>query len=56
MRELVKKNNLSLKTPVIWSRELPKKTKTRTPGSIVLVPASAGLQIAYYILNDIKKG
>lgn len=55
MRELVKKNNLSLKTPVIWSRELPKKTKTRTPGSIVLVPASAGLQIAYYILNDIKK-
>ena len=55
LRTLLKKNNIPLNIPVLWSKELPIKTKTRAPGSIVLVPASAGLQAAYYILNDIKK-
>jgi tRNA A37 threonylcarbamoyladenosine dehydratase len=55
LRNILRKNNVSLKIPVIWSSELPVKTKTRSPGSCVLVPASAGLNIAYYILNDLIK-
>jgi tRNA A37 threonylcarbamoyladenosine dehydratase len=55
LRNILRKNNLSLKVPVVWSSELPVKTKTRSPGSCVLVPASTGLNIAYYILEDIRK-
>lgn len=54
MREILKKNKLSLNTPVIWSKEIPVKTKDRTPGSIVLVPGMAGLLSTYYILEEIK--
>lgn len=53
LREILRKNNISLNTPVIWSKELPIKAKTREPGSILLVPASAGLQATYFILNDL---
>ncbi len=55
MRNILKKNNIPLNVPVIWSRELPIKKKSREPGSISLVPASAGLQAVYFILEDIKK-
>lgn len=53
LREILRKNNISLNTPVIWSKELPVKTKAREPGSVILVPASAGLQATYFILNDL---
>lgn len=55
MREQIKKEHLSLNIPVIWSSEIPCKTKNRTPGSMILVPASAGLQATYFILDDLKK-
>lgn len=55
MREILRKNNIALNIPVIWSSEMPIKNKDRTPGSIILVPASAGLQATYFILEDIKK-
>lgn len=54
LRFLAKKNNLSLKIPVVWSKEDRIKIKDRAPGSIILVPAAAGLNIAYYIVNDLK--
>ncbi len=55
MREILRKNNITLNIPVIWSNETPVKTIDRTPGSIILVPASAGLQAASFILEDLKK-
>ena len=55
MRKILKENHISLNTPVIWSKELPIKTQMREPGSIILVPASAGLHMIYFILNDILK-
>ena len=53
MRTILRKNNVSLKVPVVWSSEIPKKNKEKAVGSIVLVPASAGLQLVYFILNDL---
>lgn len=53
MRTILRKNNISLKVPVVWSSEMPKKSKEKAVGSIVLVPAAAGLQLIYYILNDL---
>ncbi len=55
MRSICTKNKVSLKVPVVWSRELPLKTNSRTPGSLMMVPTTAGMLIAYYILEDIKK-
>lgn len=55
MRSILKKNHISLKIPVIWSSELPVKTTTRSPGSVVMVPTTAGMLITYYLLEDIKK-
>lgn len=53
MRTILRKNNISLKVPVVWSSESPIKTKEKAVGSIILVPAAAGLQLVYYILNDL---
>lgn len=53
MRKLLKEENIPLNIPVVWSKELPIKTKDRTPGSIFLVPASAGLNLAYFVLKDL---
>ncbi len=53
MRTILRKNNVSLKVPVVWSSEIPKKSKEKAVGSIVLVPAAAGLQLVYFILNDL---
>lgn len=55
MRNLLKKEGLSLKVPVVWSKELPIKKHDSTPDSLVLVPSSAGINLAYYVLNDILK-
>lgn len=53
VRTILKKNSLPLNIPVVWSSEIPIKTKEKAPGSIVLVPAAAGLQLTYFILNDL---
>lgn len=52
MRTILKKENISLNIPVVWSSELPIKTKEKTLGSVLMPPASAGLLIAYYILKN----
>lgn len=54
MRTILRKENLSFKVPVVWSSELPVKIKEATPGSIVLVPAVAGLQMVFFILKDLE--
>lgn len=54
LRNLLKKENISLKIPVVFSSELPIKTKDRSVGSISLVPASAGLNLVYYVLKTLK--
>ena len=51
LRKLVKDNNLNKKVTVLWSKEIPIKTSDRTPGSLMFVPASAGILIASYIIR-----
>ncbi len=53
MRGILKKEGLPLNIPVVWSRELPLKKHNSTPDSLVLVPNCAGINLAYYVLNDI---
>ena len=50
----VKEKNISINPNVVWSDELPVKTKNRTPGSIILVPMQAGNLCASFIINNIK--
>jgi len=51
MRKLLKDRGIKNKVTVLWSKELPVKTGDRTPGSMIFVPASAGLLIASYIIR-----
>lgn len=50
-RELKKREVKKLK--VVYSKELPIRTGTRTPGSVMFVPASAGLLIASQVIVDL---
>lgn len=51
LRKELKDQNIKGKVTVCWSKELPVKTGDRTPGSMVFVPASAGLLISSYIIR-----
>lgn len=53
MRNLLRKNNINKKIPVLTSTEQPIKISSRKPGSTSLVPNVAGFYIASYIFNDI---
>lgn len=56
VRNVLRKKSISYKLPVVASLEAPIKTKSRVVGSCVLVPSTAGLYLASYILKDtIKK-
>ncbi len=55
LRPLLRKNNLKQSFMAVASSELPIKITNRTPGSIALVPNTAGILCAYYIFNDIIK-
>lgn len=55
MRKILKENNLKTNIDVIWSSELPIKTGNRKPSSIILVPSTAGIYAASYIISDILK-
>ena len=52
MRKMLKEANIKKKIVVCWSKELPIKTSDRTPGSMIFVPASAGLLISSYIIRQ----
>ncbi len=55
LRKKLKELNISLKIPVIWSKELPLKITSKEIPSCSYVPGVAGLYIANYIINDIIK-
>ena len=54
MRKLLKEEGIKHQK-VIFSDELPIKTKDRTPGSTSLVPSVAGIYAASYVVNNILK-
>lgn len=51
LRKLLKEKGIRKKVTVAWSKELPIKTSSRTPGSMVFVPSCAGILIASYIIR-----
>ena len=51
LRRELKEEHIKGKITVCWSKELPIKTSDRTPGSMIFVPASAGLLISSYIIR-----
>ena len=53
IRYELRNNKESLKNPVIWSKEIPVKSKEL--GTICSVPMSAGALLSSYIINDIEK-
>lgn len=53
MRSLLRKENISLKIPVVTSTELP--IKTDILGSVSYVPGVAGLLITSYVINEFLK-
>lgn len=55
MRKLLKDNQITKKIPVVTSQELPIKTNTTTIGSCYLVPNTAGIFLASFILNNTLK-
>lgn len=55
IRKYVKDEKISGKVPVVFSSEEPKKNDKNLVSSMVMVPASAGINAAYYIINDIIK-
>ena len=55
MRHELKKRNISLNIPVVFSHELPLASPSKTITSCSYVPAVAGLFITNYIVNDIIK-
>ena len=55
VRKFVRDNKINKKIPVVCSKEVPLKTDSNKIGSNSFVPASAGLLITSYIINDILK-
>lgn len=55
MRKLLKEEGIRGKVPVLFSREIPIKVSSRTPGSTSFVPNAAGFCIASYVFNDIME-
>lgn len=53
VRNILRKENIKAKIPVLSSSELPIKTGCETIGSNAFVPNSAGFLIASYVFNDI---
>lgn len=51
MRKWAKDRGIRTPIPALYSSELPIKTGTRQPGSLIFVPASAGLLIGSYIVR-----
>lgn len=52
VREMAKKAKLSMKIPVVYSDESPLNHDKEIASSI-FVPATAGIYLAYYVINDI---
>ncbi len=55
MRKELKERGIK-KCQVVYSDEQPVKTGSRTPGSLIFVPASAGLLIASIVFRELSRG
>ncbi len=56
LRSLARKNAISLDIPVVFSKEKPleiSEGKKESLGSMIFVPATAGIMCGYYIIKDI---
>lgn len=53
MRKWAKDNGIERKIKVVSSIEKPIKAKDRTPGSCSLVPSTAGILCASFVINDV---
>jgi len=53
LRKMVIDEKIKTKIPVVYSKEVPIKTNSKTISSNSFVPATAGLLITSYIINDI---
>ncbi len=54
MRRELKKRGVS-RLKVVYSKEMPQKTQSRTPGSNAFVPSVAGLILASEVVKDLLK-
>lgn len=54
MRNLLKKEGITTNIPVVFSKEIP-LNKDEKISSMIFVPATAGLMLAYYVINDLIK-
>ncbi len=55
IRKKLKDENINKKVMVVCSKEKPVKLNDRTPGSNSMVPSTAGILCASYVINDILK-
>ena len=55
IRKYVKDEKIRGKVPVVFSSEEPKKNDKNLVSSMMMVPATAGINAAYYVINDIIK-
>lgn len=55
LRKYVKDEKIRGKVPVVFSSEEPKKNDKNLVSSMMMVPAVAGINAAYYVINDIIK-
>lgn len=55
IRKYVKDEKIRGKVPVVFSSEEPKNNDKNLVSSMMIVPAVAGINAAYYIINDIIK-
>ena len=55
IRKYVKDEKIRGKVPVVFSSEEPKTNDKNLVSSMMMVPAIAGINAAYYVINDIIK-
>lgn len=55
LRKKLREEHIKDKIPVVWSNEIPLKIDNKKIASNSYVPATAGLLITSYIINDILK-
>lgn len=55
IRKMVKDEKIKAKIPVVSSKEVPIKTNNNVIGSNSFVPATAGLLMASFVINEVKK-
>ena len=53
IRNKLRKERIFAKVPVVYSKEIPRKTENDVIGSTSFVPSSAGLLMASYVVNKI---